>query len=469
MRNETKDKLKRHFHFTPPQTITFSFAAMILVGAFLLNLPIASNDGQSIGFLNALFTATSANCVTGLVVVNTLAHWTLFGKIILLVLMQLGALGFISILTASMILLKRRITLRNRTVIQAAFNQDGVGGMVRLVKGVFVITFTVEAVGALLLAIAFYTSGTMGFWQALGNGIFHSISAFCNAGFDILGTESLTPYAGNLAVNLIIMALIIIGGLGFTVWGEVIESFHNRKRRSLKKRVAFFSLHAKIALTVTAALIVLGAGLFLLLEWSNPDTLGPMPLAKKILAALFQSVTLRTAGFNTVSQAGLTDFSKIVSGILMFIGGSPAGTAGGMKTVTFGVILISMFSALRGKSRMEAFGRTLPLELLQKALTVTLTLMAVVFCATLALHFSEMGSPYPHTTLDLFFESVSAAGTVGVSTGITPHLSAIGKGVIILCMFLGRLSPVTVVVALNMKMRATDDNIGYPDEKVIIG
>ncbi|MDL2225049.1 Trk family potassium uptake protein [Eubacteriales bacterium OttesenSCG-928-M02] len=460
---------KRHVHLTPPQTITFSFAAMILVGAVLLNLPIASNDGQSIGFLNALFTATSANCVTGLVVVNTLAHWTWFGKIVILVLIQLGALGFVSILTASMVLLKRRISLRNRTVIQAAFNQESVGGMVRLVKGVFVITLSVEAIGAVLLAIAFYASGGMGFGQALGNGVFHSISAFCNAGFDIIGTESLTPYAGNLAVNLIIMALIIAGGLGFTVWGEVIENFHNRKKRSIKSRLAFLSLHAKIVLSVTAALIVLGAGLFLLLEWSNPATLGPMPPDKKILAALFQSVTLRTCGFNSISQAGLTDFSKIISGVLMFIGGSPAGTAGGIKTVTLGVILISMLSALRGKNRMEAFGRTLPLELLQKALTVTCTLLGVVLSAALVLHFTEGSSAFAPTTLDLLFESVSAAGTVGVSTGLTPYLSAVGKGVITLCMFLGRLSPVTVVVALNMKMRATDDNIGYPDEKVIIG
>lgn len=469
MPTQAEKSPKRHFHLTPPQTIVFSFAAMILAGAVLLNLPIASNDGQSIGFLNALFTATSANCVTGLVVVNTLAHWTWFGKIIILVLIQLGALGFVSILTASMVLLKRRITLRSRTVIQAAFNQDGVGGMVRLVKGVFVITLTVEAVGAVLLAVAFYASGGMGPGQALSYGVFHSISAFCNAGFDIIGTESLTPYAGNLAVNLIIMALIIAGGLGFTVWGEVIENFHNRKKRSVKSRLAFLSLHTKLVLVVTAALIVLGAGLFLLLEWSNPATLGPMPPSKKVLAAFFQSVTLRTAGFNTINQGGLTDFSQIISGVLMFIGGSPAGTAGGIKTVTLGVILISMLSALRGKNRMEAFGRTLSLELLQKALTVTITLLAVVFGAALVLHFTEAGSTAAPTTLDLLFESVSAAGTVGVSTGLTPFLSAAGKGVITLCMFLGRLSPVTVVVALNMKMRATDDNIGYPDEKVIIG
>lgn len=466
---KTSKNSKHHFHFTPPQLILLSFAAMILIGAFLLNLPISSNDGQSIGFINALFTATSANCVTGLVVVNTLTHWTLFGKIVILVLIQLGALGFVSILTASMMLFKRRITLRSRTVIQAAFNQDSVGGMVRLVKGVFVITFTIEAVGSVLLALVFYITGSMSFAEALGSGIFHSISAFCNAGFDIIGTESLTPYAGNLAVNLIIMALIVAGGLGFTVWGELIENVHNRKKRSLKSHLAFLSLHTKIVLVVTAALIVFGTGLFLLLEWSNPATLGTMPPGKKLLAALFQSVTLRTCGFNSISQAGLTDFSKIISGVFMFIGGSPAGTAGGIKTVTFCVILISMMSALRGNKRIEAFGRTLPLELLQKALTVTCTLLLVVVTAALVLNFTEVGSAFAPTALDLLFESVSAAGTVGVSTGLTPYLSAAGKGIITLCMFLGRLSPVTVVVALNIKMRATDDNIRYPDEKVIIG
>ncbi|MDL2318645.1 Trk family potassium uptake protein [Eubacteriales bacterium OttesenSCG-928-A19] len=469
MPKQTSKPIRRFFHLTPPQTITLSFAAMILVGAFLLNLPLASNDGQSVGFLNALFTATSANCVTGLVVVNTRAHWTAFGKIVILLLIQLGALGFISILTASMILLKRRVSLRSRTVIQAAFNQGSVGGMVRLVKRVFVITLAAEAIGALLLTVAFYADGDMSIGQAFCGGVFHAISAFCNAGFDIIGTESLTPYQGNVDINMVIMALIMAGGLGFTVWGELLARPKDHPRRSLRHRLAFLSLHTKIALTVTAALTLLGAGVFLLLEWRNPATLGPMPPGTKLLAALFQSVTLRTAGFNSISQGDLTDFSKIFSGILMFIGGSPAGTAGGIKTVTLGVILIAMLSALRGKDRMEAFGRTLPLELLQKALTVTGTLLAVVFGAAIILYFTEQGSAYPHSTMDLLFESVSAAGTVGVSTGLTPHLSGAGKAVITVCMFLGRLSPVTVVVALNMKMRATDDNIGYPEERVIIG
>lgn len=462
-----RSKVKRHF--TPPQTITFSFAAMILTGALLLNLPIASHDGESVGFLNALFTATSANCVTGLVVVNTLEHWTVFGKIVILVLIQLGALGFISILTGSMVLLKRRISLRSRTVIQTAFNQEGIGGMVRLIRGVFIITFTIEAVGAVLLALAFYLSEPMGVGEAVYKGIFHSVSAFCNAGFDIIGAESLTPYQSNLPINLIIMALIIAGGLGFTVWGDLIDKVRNKGNRALRNRLRFLSLHSKIALVMTAALILGGLAIFLVLEWSNPETLGPMTVPQKILAALFQSVTLRTCGFNSINQAGLTELSKIVSSIFMFIGGSPAGTAGGIKTVTLGVILISMYSALQGKNRMEAFGRTLPLELLQKALMVTCTLLAVVFISVFILHFSEQDNAFQHNIIDLIFEAASAAGTVGNTTGITSHLSDVGKVVITLCMFFGRLSPVTVVVALNMRMKANDDNIAYPAEKVIIG
>jgi trk system potassium uptake protein TrkH len=460
---------KIRFHPTPPQVITLSFAAMILVGALLLNLPFASQSGESVGFLNALFTATSANCVTGLVVVNTLRQWTVFGKIVILALIQFGALGFITVVSLGMLLLHRRIPLRGRTVISASFNQDSAGGMARLVKNVVAITLCIETAGALLLAPAFYLAGGMTPWQALYNGAFHSVSAFCNAGFDNIGTSGLVPYRSNWAVNLIIMALIVAGGLGFTVWGELICMARNPQKRSFRTRAAHLSLHRKIALTVTGALIAAGLVVFLLLEWGNPETLGGLPPAQKALGALFQSVTLRTAGFNTLNQAGLSGLSKVASGVLMIIGGSPAGTAGGIKTVTLGVVFIAVLSALRGKPRMEAFGRTLPLELLQKALTVICTLLTVVVLATLALHFSERGSVFNHNALDLFFETASAVGTVGVSTGITPYLSQAGKAIVILCMFLGRLSPVTVVVALHLKMRAAGDSIAYPDERVIIG
>lgn len=470
MKNKMPAKPRRRpFRLSPSQIILVSFAAMILAGTLLLCLPFASRDGRGVGFLRALFTATSACCVTGLVVVNTAAHWTLFGKVVILALIQLGALGFITVMTLSMVLLRRRISLRDRLVIQAAFNQSGVGGMVRFIKSVVAVTLAAEAAGAILLAAAFYAGGGLPLARAAAYGVFHSVSAFCNAGFDIIGPESLTPYQGSWFVNLVVMALIIAGGLGFTVWGDLILAHQKRKAHGLRYRLRRLSLHTKLALGVTAVLTALGIVLFLLLEWGNPDTLGGLHAGKKLLAASFQSVTLRTAGFNTISQAGLTDFSKLVSSLLMLIGGSPAGTAGGVKTVTVAVVVVAMLSAMRGRSRMEVLGRTLPPELLQKALTVICAMFFVVSGAVFTLHFSEAGSAFKHDILDLVFEVASGAGTVGVTTGITPHLSAVGMAVLILCMFLGRLGPVTVVVALNMRLRANGGSIALPDENVIIG
>ena len=454
---------------TPSQTIMAGFAVMILIGSLLLSLPIASRSGESIGFLNALFTATSANCVTGLVVVNTMEHWTLFGKIVILALIQFGGLGFMAVMTVTMLFLKRQITLRNRRAIQASFNQDSIGGMVTLVKKVVLFTLVMEAVGAALLAISFFAGGAMPAGEAAYQGIFHAISAFCNAGFDNIGPDGMVPFQSNVPVNLVLMALIILGGLGFTVLAELWQNIKNPQKKSLRYRMVHISLHSKIVLVMTAALTVGGAALFLALEWSNGATLGPLPALGKMQAALFQSVTLRTAGFNTIRQDGLTEMSQAISCLFMLIGGSSASTAGGIKTVTLGVILFSMLSVLRGRNKLEAFGRTLPLDLLQKALTVVSTMLIVVFVSTFVLYFTEQANPYPHTLLDLLFESCSAAGTVGVSTGITHHLSPAGKIVIIICMYLGRLSPVTVVVALNARLHKHADGIGYPRERVIIG
>lgn len=459
----------RKWRITPPRLILIGFAFMILTGAILLNLPIASQSGESVGFINALFTATSANCVTGLIVVNTLGHWTIFGKIVILVLIQFGGLGFMTIMTFAMMIFKRQVSLKNRLGIQASFNLEGLGGMVRLVKRVLYITAVFESVGAILLTIGFYFSSSMSMLEALWKGIFHSVSAFCNAGFDIIGAESLTPYQSNTFINFVIMALIISGGLGFIVWIELYEKAKQRKRISLFKRIHSLSLHAKMVLTITAFLIIIGTGLFLVLEWNNPQTLKDMNIWEKIQASLFQSVTLRTAGFNTIDQAGLTDISQFISCILMFIGGASASTAGGIKVVTVGIILFAMLSVFKGRNKIEAYKRTLPLDLLQKALAVVGAMMIVVLASTIILHFTEQGSEFAPSFLDLLFETCSGVGTVGVTTGLTPHLSTAGKLVITVCMFLGRLSPVTVVVALNMKLHANNNSLEYIDERVIIG
>lgn len=460
---------RQNARLSPPQNLMLGFALMIFSGAFLLNLPIASRSGESVGFLNALFTATSANCVTGLVVVTTYDHWSLFGKAVILLLIQAGGLGAITITTLGMLLFHQQVSLRNRRIIQASFNQDSIGGMVQLVRRIIAITLLFEAAGALLFAAVYYHSTPTTVPYALFQGVFHAVSAFCNAGFDNIGPSSLVPYQTNIPINLILMALIVAGGLGFTVWSEIGLSLKNPRKRSLRLRVRHLSLHTKIVFIVTGVLLLAGTLLFLLLEWSNPATLGPLTIWQKLLAALFQSVTLRTAGFNSIAQDGLTDISQFFSCILMIIGGSSASTAGGIKTVTLGVIVISVLSVLRGRGRLEAFGRTLPLDLLQKALTVVGTMTAVVLAATTLLHFTEQGSAFPHSFLDLLFETCSAAGTVGVTTGITPHLSEAGKLVLIVCMFMGRLSPVTVVVALQMRLHGTADNIGLPTERVIIG
>lgn len=487
--------IRKSFHASPSQTIMAGFAIMILLGAFLLNLPLASRDGQSVGFVNALFTATSANCVTGLVVAPTAAQWSLFGHSVILILIQLGGLGFMTVITLAMLLVRRKISLRSRKSIQASFNQDDIGGMIQLVKKVVRITLLFELIGAIFLGIFFYIKGMelegmklagtalasaepqsalsgladMSILKAFGLGIFHSVSAFCNAGFDLIGDSSILPFQSSVFLNLILMVLIVSGGLGFTVWEEVWGLFKNPKRRSFRIRLRRLSLHTKIVMVMTCLLIFSGAALFLLFEYSNPDTLGPMTGFQKGLAALFQSITLRTAGFNSISQEGLTEFSKLISCLLMLVGGSSVSTAGGMKTVTIGIILISMYALLRNRTRIEVFGRTVPLDILQKALTVVATMLIVVFVSAVLLYFTEGGYSNPHSLLDLVYETCSAAGTVGVTTGLTPGLSSAGKIVIMICMYLGRLSPVTVIVALNRKMNLLADAVTMPEEKVIIG
>ena len=454
---------------SPAQIITIGFAVVILAGALLLTLPIASTSGEPTSFLDSLFTATSAVCVTGLVVVTTVTHWTVFGQAVILVLIQIGGLGIMTMITLGMMAIGRRISLRDRLVIQASYNQEGLSGMVKLVRRIVLTTFVVELCGAVILAITFYFSRPMSLGWAVWKGVFHSVSAFCNAGFDIIGPTNLMPYQSNVVVNVTIILLIILGGIGFTVLAELGKLVRNIERRSLRTRLRHLSLHAKIALVTTGLLLLSGTVLFCLLEWNNPDTLGEMSAGNKVMAAAFQSTTLRTAGYNTLDQGSLTEASQFISCLLMMIGGSPAGTAGGMKTVTFGVILISMLSVCRGRDRLEAFNRTVPLDILQKALSVALMLLSIIVVSTILLCFTERGSVFEHSFLDLLFECTSATATVGNSVGITPYLSNLGKIIIMCCMYLGRLGPVTVVVAINDRMRADARATAYPEERVIIG
>ena len=453
----------------PTRIIILGFFAVICIGTLLLNLPISSQNGESIGFINALFTSTSAVCVTGLVVVNTLEHWTIFGKVVIICLIQIGGLGFMTIITMFFIVIRRKITLKERILIQESLNQDNISGMVKLVKNVLKGTFLIEGIGALLLSVQFIPE--YGFLKGFFMGIFHSISAFCNAGFDIIGDSSLTPYVSNIYFNIVIMSLIIIGGLGFTVWVDVLRILKLKKEKNflLSTVLRRLSLHSKVVLTFTPALIILGAFLIFIFEYSNSATIGSFNIFDKINASFMQSVTLRTAGFNSISQSDMTYASKLLSIILMFIGGAPAGTAGGVKISTIAVLLITVISIARGSKSPNIWGRKLPINIIQKSLAVFLISSGVVIGFTMLLTITEKNMNFDYEFIDLLFETTSAMGTVGITTGITPHLSTVGKIVISIAMFMGRIGPISIVIGLARKQGSTKEYIEYPEGNIMVG
>ncbi|HLE78544.1 MAG TPA: TrkH family potassium uptake protein [bacterium] len=433
----------------PAQTIVAGFATIILVGAVLLSLPISSAAGTSTPFLTALFTATSAVCVTGLVVVDTGTYYSLFGQLVILVLIQLGGLGYMTVATLMALIVGRRIGLRERIVLQEAHNLYTMGGVVRFTRNVVLITAAIELVGALLLSLRFVPE--MGLARGVYVGIFHSISAFNNAGFDVMGGfRSLTGYAHDLPVNLIMAALIITGGLGFIVLSDLAT--HRRR----------LSLHSRIVLTASGALIGLGVVLIILLEYSNPMTLEPLPPLQQLLAAFFQSVTPRTAGFNTIDIAHLREPTLMLLIALMFIGASPGGTGGGIKTTTFVAPMAVIISMLRGRTDPELFRRRLPPVVVYKAVTIALVAVAFVVTMGTALSFVERID-----FVQALFEVTSAFGTVGLSTGITPDLTAVGRLLIIATIFTGRVGLLTVAFALTRRQQAL--NYRYPEERILVG
>ena len=459
---------KRHWHLSAPQAILVSFAAMIGIGSALLALPWASQTGQSVGWLTALFTATSAGCVTGLVVVNTMQQWTLFGQLVILALIQLGGIGFITVVAGSLLLFRQRIGLRQRLAIQTLFNQDAPGGMGRLVRQVLRYTLVIEGAGALLLTLGFFAANRgYAVSEALWYGVFHAVSAFCNAGFDIIGMNSLADFQGSWLISLTVMALITLGGLGFPVLYE-LKRLRQKGRTPLHRR-GRLSVNAKLVCLTSLSLVGAGTGLFALLEWGNPGTLGELATPQKWLTAAFESVTLRTAGFSTLDQSQLGDLSKLLACGLMFIGGSPAGTAGGVRTITLALLAAAVVSGLRGRLGIVIFGRRIPMALLQRALAVFFALFAVVAAAVLLLHFTEAQSAFQPGLLDLIFEATSATGTVGLTTGLTPHLSSAWRLIIAACMFIGRLSPLTLAIALTARQTRTAHTVDYPAATLFVG
>lgn len=439
----------------PTRIVAGSFAGLILFGALLLTFPIASRSGESVGFFNALFTATSATCVTGLVVVDTWQTWTLFGQVVILGLIQLGGLGVMTFITLASLALGRRIGLSQRLLIVSTLNLSEMDGVVRVVRHALMGTFFLEGVGAVILSLCFIPE--FGFWKGLWYGIFHSISAFCNAGFDLLSQEtafcSLANYSSHPVVLLTIMALIVVGGLGFVVWYDVWRC----------KNWKGLYPYSKLVLSMTGVLIVGGTLFFLLAEGNNPATLGEMPWWEKGLNALFQSVTLRTAGFSVINQGGLKDSSLAFSILLMLVGGSSGSTAGGMKTVTVAVLFFSLRAGLRGREEVTLRGRSISHSRVMDALTLFLAVNVLFLSGSMALSLID-GQPY----LQSAFEVASAMGTVGLSTGLTPGLSFMSRCLLILLMYLGRVGLLSFVIAV-MDRGQKCHPVKYPTINVMIG
>lgn len=440
----------KKFKLTPPQILSLGFGIMILIGTILLTLPISTTNGLGCPWLNALFTSTSATCVTGLIVVDTGTYFSRFGQMVIAVLIQVGGLGFMSMSVLIALALGKRIMLKERLIIQEALNQINVDGIIRLTKYMLGVTFLIEGAAAIILAIRWSTD--LGWGRALYFGIFHAISAFCNAGFDLFSV-SFVNYRGDITVNMVISLLFIIGGIGITVILDLGNFISRRKLR--------LSLHTKVVLSISAILILVGMVMIYLMESNN--TLAGISWGEKILAAYFQAVTSRTAGFNTLPIGEMRDGTLFFLLILMFIGASPGSTGGGIKTTTFGAVFLLIISIIKGKNEVEVFERSIPNETVYKALTILLISLGIVVLNTMVLLFTETAN-----AIQVLFEVISAFGTVGLSTGITPTLSPIGKMIIILTMFLGRVGPLTLAFALTQRMRK-GSQIRHPEEKINVG
>ncbi|WKY48878.1 TrkH family potassium uptake protein [Eubacteriaceae bacterium ES3] len=458
MNDKTILQIKNYLtHRSPAEILIFGFAAVILIGAILLALPVSSASGHSPGFLNALFTATSAVCVTGLVVVDTGTFWSVFGKFVIITLIQIGGLGFMSLTTMFFVLAGKRITIKDRLLIQSSINMDSISGIVKFTKYIFFSSIVIELIGALFLSLVFIPE--FGLVKGVAYSIFHAISAFCNAGFDLIGHfRSLTQYVDNALVNFVIGGLIIFGGLGFAVTSDV---FYIRKFSKM-------TMQAKLVLVITGILFLIGFVFFFIFEFNNPRTMGNLSISGKILASFFQSVSPRTAGFNTIDMSNLTKPSLFLTMLLMFIGASPGSTGGGVKTTTIGIIILTVVSVLNGKKDVVAFKRTITGPAIRRAISVVVIALAIVIVMIFVLLCSE-----PELSFEsIIFEVLSASGTVGLSMGITPHLSISGKLALIVTMFVGRLGPLTVAYAISRNEKRLRENVGsfkLPEGNIMIG
>ena len=445
--------------FSTTRIILLSFLVTILVGTMLLALPISSASGEAVPFLDALFTATTSTCVTGLVTLPTVSTWSVFGQLVILLLIQIGGLGLITIMSGLMLLFNRKMGINDRLLVQDAFNLNTMSGIARFVKKVLIGTLIIEGIGAALYMIVFVPEfGARGIWIS----VFNAVSAFCNAGLDIIAENSLYNYATDPLVNFVTAALIVLGGLGYIVWWDVLRVFKNRSPKN-RKIFRHLTLHSKIAITATATLIFAGAVLIFIFEYGNPATIGEMSLFDKIQVSLFQSITTRTAGFASVPQENLTSASAAVTILLMLIGGSPVGTAGGMKTVTFAVLFCSALSTIKNKNSTTLFGRRISEDSVKKAVAVVVTFLTICLSSTVLL-LATSSAP----ALDVFYEAVSATATVGLSRNLTGTLNSIGKIIIIFTMYFGRVGPISLAVAFGSK-NESQNVISEPTGNISIG
>lgn len=442
--------------------IALGFILIIFIGTLLLMLPVSSRDGSFTNPLDAAFTAVSATCVTGLTVLDTATHWSIFGQVIILIMIQIGGLGFMTIAVLLSLIIRRSITPKERMLIAMSYNLNNYDSIMQLVRRIFIGTISIEGIGAVILATRFIPD--YGVPDGIYKSIFHAISAFCNAGFDIIGAGTgngsatgMEIYATDYVVNLTLILLIVFGGIGFLVWSDLIN-FARRKKH--------LSVYSKFVLILTAVLIVAGTGLFAIFEWNNPATLGGLDrIPDKLLVSLFQSVTWRTAGFATVNNALFTQDSQLLGVILMFIGGASGSTAGGVKVATIGIVFYTVWCVAIGKKKAVIFRRNISENSFVRATAVILVQLSVVLIGALI-----VSATAPYTIMDVLYEVISAISTVGVSTGITPGLNTVAKITLMFLMYFGRVGVLTITYAVTNNLSSeTNANIQYPDAKMPIG
>lgn len=455
--NEFKKVMRQVLHDYRTQAVVFIFILIILVGGFLLSLPGSVRSGKSTSFIDSIFTATSAVCVTGLTVVDTYSHWSTFGQVVILILIQIGGLGFMSIATLLFLFLRKTISLNQRLLIQESLSYDVMEGIIDFVKRIILVSLVTELIGASLLSIRFIPE--YGWSGGIYKSIFHSVSAFCNAGFDIMGTDggmiSLYSYRDDWLVCGTIMGLIVWGGLGFMVWGDLLK-FHSHKR---------WKLHTKVVIITSFVLIISGTVMFYIFEYSNNLTVGNLSWWQKILPALFQSVTTRTAGFATINQGDLTDASFVLSMLFMFVGGSPGSTAGGIKTTTFCIIILAISKMISGERDLNVFGRRIHTsDIVRSFIVASIACFIILFGIVFICLGDRADLKY------VVYEIVSAFGTVGLSVGVTPYLSVFGKSILIFTMFVGRVGVLAFALTLLAKSNSRKkESFRYPVEHIIIG